>query len=143
MKKVFGTALATGSSLLLLASTAFAQEAVGTGFKLCPSNQDGARDFSVLCGLTGNNAISSLLTLILIIAVIVALFYLIWGGIKWITSGGDKGNVETARNHIVAAIIGLIVVFLSWFILNFILEFFNLGGVNTEFRTSDVNVGQE
>lgn len=59
-----------------------------------------------------------------IIAVLVALLFLIWGGIKWITSGGDKAGVEAARNQIIAAVIGLIVVFLAFFILNLVLGLF-------------------
>ena len=31
---------------------------------------------------------------ILIIAFVIALFFLFWGGIQWITSGGDKEGVE-------------------------------------------------
>lgn len=59
-----------------------------------------------------------------IIATLIALLFLIWGGIKWITSGGDKAGVEGARNQIIAAIIGLIVVFLAFFILNLVLGLF-------------------
>lgn len=35
---------------------------------------------------------------------------LVWGGIEWITSGGDKGKVESARNRITNALIGLTIV---------------------------------
>jgi hypothetical protein len=40
-----------------------------------------------------------------------------YGGIKWITSRGDKVAVESARRHIVAAVIGLVVVISAFFIL--------------------------
>jgi len=109
----------TISLFLLSSGMAFAQFA----FDICPEDTSD-RSFNRLCDLTPDTALPSVFTIILIIAIIVALFYLIWGGLKWITSGGDKGNVETARNHIVAVIIGLILVFLSWFILNFVLQFF-------------------
>ena len=65
-------------------------------------------------------------TIAFVIAVLIALFFLLWGGIKWITSGGDKGGVEAARNQIIAAVIGLIIVFLSFFILNLVLGLFGL-----------------
>ena len=68
--------------------------------------------------------INSALTLIFIIATIAALIWLIYGAFKWILSGGDKTAVEEARNHITAAIIGLVIVFLAYFILNFALYFF-------------------
>lgn len=46
-----------------------------------------------------------------VVAGLMAFLYLILGGIKWITSGGNKEDVEKARNQIQAAIIGLIIVF--------------------------------
>lgn len=49
----------------------------------------------------------------------VSLFLLIAAGIKYITSGGGKG-VEEAKNMITYAIIGLIVVLLSFFIVDLI-----------------------
>lgn len=44
------------------------------------------------------------------IAITLAIIYLMYGGIRWMTSGGDKTKVESARKHIVAAVIGLVVV---------------------------------
>ncbi len=81
--------------------------------------------FKVLCdNLNIGQLIVGFINLIFILSVIVALLYLIWGGFKWLTSGGDKTAVQGAREHIVAAIVGLIVIFLSYFILNFIIGFF-------------------
>ncbi|OGH10763.1 MAG: hypothetical protein A3B38_03615 [Candidatus Levybacteria bacterium RIFCSPLOWO2_01_FULL_36_13] len=59
-----------------------------------------------------------------VIAIIIALLYLVWGGLKWLTSGGDKTALQAAREHIVAAVVGLIIVFLSYFILAFLIKFF-------------------
>lgn len=67
-----------------------------------------------------------IITIAFVIAILVALLFLVWGGIKWITSGGDKAGVEAARNQIIAAVIGLIVVFLAFFILNLVLTLFGL-----------------
>ena len=61
--------------------------------------------------------LSAGISLILIVAGLVAFVYLLLGGIKWITSGGDKGQVEAARNQIIQALIGLIVVFAAWGII--------------------------
>lgn len=113
MKKII-SALSLGT-YLSLASSAFAQTQVAT----CP-----AGSFAGLCNITFSNVIPALITTIFIIATIVALLYLIWGGFKWLTSGGDKGAVQQAREHIVAAIIGLVIIFLSYFILNIVLSFF-------------------
>lgn len=56
----------------------------------------------------------------LLFAGIVALFMIILGGIKFLTSGGDPKQVEGARNTLTWAIVGLILILLSFFILNLI-----------------------
>lgn len=53
-----------------------------------------------------------------LIAAFLAVAYLMFGGIKWITSRGDKVAVESARKHIVAAVLGLVIVAGSFFALN-------------------------
>lgn len=69
---------------------------------------------------TGNAIINWGITALLIGAVILALFFFIWGGIQWITSGGDKTKVQNARNRMIYSIIGLLIAFLSFFIVNLI-----------------------
>ena len=126
MKKVIASALAT-ASYVSLAVPAFAQN-----FNPCATAED-TEGFSNLCRFSLDNPGSTVYTIIvaiLIIAAIVALFYLIWGGFKWITSGGDKTKVQGARDTIVAAIVGLIVAFLAFFILSIVLRFFNIGFEN-------------
>lgn len=115
----FNTATLAATAYLATAFPAFAQQV-----DLCPSNQN----FGSLCtdDAQVGNVISQAITLILIIAVVLALAFLIWGGVKWITSGGDKGKVESARNTIIAAIIGLVIAFLAFFILNLVLGLFGI-----------------
>jgi hypothetical protein len=60
---------------------------------------------------------------LLIIAALLAFFYLILGGIQWITSGGDKAGMEAARNKITHAIVGLIIVGAAWAIMLLIQNF--------------------
>lgn len=57
-----------------------------------------------------------------LIAAFLAVAYLMFGGIKWITSRGDKTAVEAARKHIVAAVIGLVIVAGSFFALNVVFQ---------------------
>lgn len=79
--------------------------------------------------VTPGTAITFLLMAIFTVAVIIALFFLVYGGIRWITSGGDQEKVEAARNTIVAAIIGLVVVVASIVILNFVLQILGIGSI--------------
>jgi hypothetical protein len=53
---------------------------------------------------------------------IIAVIMIIIGGVKYITSGGDAGNVTGAKNTILYAIIGLIVVALAQTIVYFVLN---------------------
>lgn len=91
---------------------------------------------SILCsfgGADGSNVgvtIRGIVVFFIVIAVVIALLYLLYGGIKWITSKGEKTEVEAARNHIMAAIIGLIVVILAVFILTIVLAAFGISWTN-------------
>src|SRR5437762_8568472 len=119
MKKTVATLNATSVStvaFLTLALPAFAQTAVNP----CPTQAG----FSGLCKLTSANigpVLANVVTVVLIAAAIISLFFLIFGGIRWITSGGDKAKVESARNTIIASIIGLIIALLAFFIITIVL----------------------
>ena len=55
------------------------------------------------------NFMSGLMSGIMVIAALMAFLYLIWGAVEWITSAGDKSKLESARNRITQAVVGLIV----------------------------------
>jgi hypothetical protein len=63
---------------------------------------------------------------IMIIGFLLAFFILLSGGISWITAGGDKAQLENARNKIINAIIGLIVVAAVWAVMALIAPFLGL-----------------
>lgn len=65
---------------------------------------------------------NNIITAALIFAGLVALFFIIYAGIKLIRSAGDQKQVQSARQTITFAIIGLVLVFLSYFILNTIAQ---------------------
>lgn len=73
---------------------------------------------------TVSTVIGNALTIMLIVAVILSLIYLILGGLQWISSGGDKSKVESARKRITFAIVGLIVCLCAFFLVNIIGFFF-------------------
>jgi hypothetical protein len=83
-----------------------------------------------------SDIIATLIQAVFVIAVVIALGYLIYGAIRWIISQGDKTKVTDARNHIIAALIGLVIVFLSYFIINLVLSIlFNQSLSNLELPT--------
>lgn len=69
---------------------------------------------------TGGKIISVGITTLFIIAILLALLFLLWGGIDWIMSEGDKNKVHSAREKIVYSIVGLVVVLLSFFIVSLV-----------------------
>ncbi|MBP7875373.1 hypothetical protein KA012_00060 [Candidatus Woesebacteria bacterium] len=70
--------------------------------------------------------LENLMNIVLTIGVVAVLLYLIWGGLEWITSGGDKGKTEGARNKITAAIVGLIILVSAWAIMTFVQSLLNI-----------------
>lgn len=66
------------------------------------------------------------MTALLIIAGLVFFFMLVIGGLRWITSGGDKSATEGARNQITAALIGLVIVFSAWAIAQLLANVFGI-----------------
>ena len=83
--------------------------------------------------------INGVLSFVMVIAALLVFLYLIWGGIEWITSGGDKGKTETARNKITSAVIGLIVVAASYAILTLALNFLGFSDLNEVFNTRTID----
>ena len=83
-------------------------------------------DFSGLRNLTIGGIVSGLIRLVLVIAALVFFFILVIGGIRWIASGGDKAQTENARNQITAALVGLVIVFAAWAIVQLINTFFGI-----------------
>ena len=75
---------------------------------------------------TEENSLKALATKIInifsIIVGIAAVIMIIYGGFRYITSGGDTGRVGNAKNTLIYAIIGLIIVALAQFIVNFVLQ---------------------
>lgn len=69
---------------------------------------------------TGQNAIWVGIELFVIGAILLSIYYILRGGINMITSGGDKEKFQKGRERVRYAIIGLIVIFFSLFIVNFI-----------------------
>lgn len=93
---------------------------------LAAINLGAGGQFSSLGTITIENMISAIIILVLVIAALVFLFMLILGGIRYISSGGDKGATESARSQITAALIGLVIVFAAWAVINLVSIFFGI-----------------
>lgn len=107
-------ALALFNTATLYLFTSISVFAQGAGDELAPPG--GAIDPNI----DPKNIPQLIVNILFMVAAFLAVAYLMYGGIKWITSRGDKIAVESARKHIMAAVIGLVVVAASFFILQVI-----------------------
>lgn len=73
-----------------------------------------------------SSLLSSLVILFLILGIILAFFYMIFGGINYILSGGDKTKAENARHQLTYAIIGLVILFSVFAIVGLIETIFDV-----------------
>lgn len=120
--KLIGLGAGVGASLLV-AGPVFAGSSLALGDNV-----------TTLFSITSlGEFITALLSLAFLLAGIIVFAYLIWGGIQWITSGGDKAKTQEARDRITAALVGLAVIAVAWAITVLLQEFF---GINlTSFTT--------
>lgn len=84
-----------------------------TGGSACTETTEGAGSV--------NSIIRAVINFFSLIIGAVAVIMIIYGGFKYITSGGNDGNVSGAKNTILYAIIGLIIVALAQVIVRFVL----------------------
>lgn len=75
-----------------------------------------------------------ILTTIMVIAILLVLFQFVSAGVEWITSGGEKGKTEGARNKIVAAIIGIIILSSTYALAQLLVYILGLGSFDTIFQ---------
>lgn len=89
-------------------------EESGTGGGDCSETEGSATEL--------NDLIANIVNIFSVIVGIVAVIMIIIGGFRYITSGGDSGNVTGAKNTILYAIVGLVIVALAQFIVRFVLS---------------------
>ncbi len=105
--------------------TIFAQELgrIGEGGGLGPfaNVSDGTEGLINISRL-----VSSIIGFMTISGFIWFIFQFLIGGFNWITSGGDKAKLQSARDRITNSLIGLLVVVVGWAILSLAGQFFGV-----------------
>jgi cytochrome bd-type quinol oxidase subunit 2 len=110
-------------------ATAFAQNAdiqgglcAGANFELTadPSSSDCSNGGDAAQKL--NDLIRQIINFLSAIVGVVAVIMIIVGGLRYITSGGNDSNVTGAKNTILYAVIGLVIVALAQLIVRFVLS---------------------
>jgi len=74
--------------------------------------------------------ITNTFSAIIIVAGIATFIYMIYGGLQWVMSGGEKDKLNEARDKITQAIVGLGIVASAWAIFKLVDYFFGIGITN-------------
>lgn len=64
----------------------------------------------------------NIITFVLGLLGLIAVIMILYGGFVWLTAGGNEDKVGSAKKIISAAIVGLIVILLSWAIVTFVVN---------------------
>ena len=84
---------------------------------------DAARADGMPTELIGDNGVFSRITnTVLLIVGLISVIMLVYGGLRYILSGGDSKKVTDAKNTVLYAIIGLIISMLAYAIVHFVLN---------------------
>ena len=114
--------IASGFGLVAFASAdAFAADAKQ---QVCQGvgTVSGTGDCSAGNGPDFNSVVRTVLNILSALAGLVAVFMFMWGGFKYITSGGDSSKVSSAKGTLLYAIIGVVIVVFSQVIVQFVVN---------------------
>ncbi len=71
--------------------------------------------------------LSEIMQAVMVVAALLLLLYLLWGAIEWITAGGEQSKIQSARDRITQAIVGILVLASVVALFNMITWFLGLG----------------
>ncbi len=102
---------------------------------------DSARGAQQPTNLFGDSGIFSQISSVLLFIVgAIAVIMIVIGGLRYVISGGDASQVQSAKNTILYALVGVIVAILAYAAVNFVINNFttstNTGGANSSFGSS-------
>ena len=100
----------------LMPATAHAVDVFGpcsgnTSSSVCKSKKDSAPSF-----------IKNIVNLLIYVTGAIAVIMIVIGGIRYTTSNGDQGQLTSAKNTILYAVVGLVVAVMAYTIVNFVLS---------------------
>ena len=86
---------------------------------------------TLFCGKTGNDAstqaatslntiVSGIVTFLTIMASLWFIFQFMLGAFSWISSGSDKGALQMARDRMLHAVIGMVIVAASYILIGLV-----------------------
>lgn len=117
---VFSSLLITPLAMPALAHAQIAENlCAGVNLSTDPNSTCGANDTDAKTKIGG--ILTTIINIFSLIVGFVSVIMIIVGGLKYITSSGDSGNISSAKNTIIYALVGLAIVALAQFIVRFVL----------------------
>lgn len=89
----------------------------GSGTGVCEENQKSEN-------ANTNSLVNDIVNVLLYVIGALSVVMLIVGGILYATSNGDSSNITKAKNTILYSIVGLVVAFLAYAIINWVVDLF-------------------
>ena len=86
----------------------------------------------------GGGVITTITNTLLFLVGALSVIMIIVGGFRYTVSGGNSANVTAAKNTIMYALVGLIIAFLAFAIVNFVLGSIGIASSGGEFDFADV-----
>jgi hypothetical protein len=116
------------AGLAVLALDVANAHAIGT----ISDGADSARGADQPVNLFGDAGVFSKISSVLLFIVgAIAVIMIVIGGLRYVISGGDASQVQSAKNTILYALVGIIVAILAYAAVNFVVNSFIPGGSNT------------
>ena len=75
------------------------------------------------------DATSTIITPMFSVATLIVVLYFLFAAFRYLTAGGNKEQIDGAKQMITHAIIGFFILIIAFFLLEFIPQFFNLTGI--------------
>lgn len=89
------------------------------------SGSECSRNESQPSNIAGEDGVLKTITNVLLFIIgAVSVIMIIYGGITYVTSGGNSTRVQSAKNTILYAVVGLIVAILAYAVVNFVISSF-------------------
>lgn len=73
-------------------------------------------------GTDVNEAIEAAINILSVVVGVIAVIMVIIGGLKYVTSNGDSSSISSAKNTIIYALIGIVIVAIAQAIVRFVLN---------------------
>ena len=110
----------------LVPTATYAASATEDISAVCASNPNSSLCVGYKKGQNSDNPVVKTLTIVInilsFLAGVLAVFLVVYGGFKYIVSAGDAGKVTSAKNTILYALVGIVVVVISRQLILFILS---------------------